>query len=379
MVPETESVVRTSRCLIGCGANLGSRREQLDQAIDMLRFMPGVEMLEVSRFVETRPIGGPPGQPAFLNAACLVETSFEPEEMLDMLTAVENTLHRERQTRWGPRTIDLDLLMYDERVITTKRLQVPHPRMTTRRFVLEPATEIAADLRHPIAGCTLKELLENISQRHLHVAVVGVPGSGAPEVAAAVADVTLARLLHAPNTLLSCSRGLADHTASTAASCAWLEHMKAYAEPLLESQWPDDPHGTVADYWLETVRLVAEAWLTPKERESFLPAFRKVSHETICPHVVLFLEVQQQTLVERMAYRSQSTASSDVFADLVASQTTGGGKRGVADLLALQEAMADCLLRGGGYCPQPKAVIRLTADDLGRVILDAVAAIEAIA
>lgn len=379
MVPETEGVVRPSRCLIGCGANLGSRREQLDQAIDMLRFMPGVEMLQVSRFVETQPIGGPPGQPPFLNAACLVETSFAPEEMLDMLAAVENTLHRERHTRWGPRTIDLDLLMYDEQVITTERLQVPHPRMTTRRFVLEPATEIAADLRHPVAGCTLRELLENISQRHLHVAVVGVPGSGAAEVAAAVADVTLARLLHAPTALPGCSPATAHQAEPPATSRGWRERVEAYAAPLRESQWPDDPHGTVADYWLEGVRLAADAWLPPVERESFLSAFEQVSHETVCPHVVLFLEVRQQTLVERMAYRSHATDSSDVFADLVATQAATGGERGVADLLAFQEAMAECLLHGGGCCPRPKAVIRLAADDLGRTVLDAVAAVEAIA
>ena len=122
------------RSLIGCGANLGCPREQLDRAIDMLRFMPGIELLQASRFFETRPIGGPPGQPAYLNAACLVETSFEPEDLLALLAAIENTLDRRREHRWGPRSIDLDLLLHGDRVIENERLQLPHPRMTTRRF-----------------------------------------------------------------------------------------------------------------------------------------------------------------------------------------------------------------------------------------------------
>ena len=136
---------RPVRSLIGCGANLGCPREQLNQAIDMLRFMPGIALLEVSQFIETRPVGGPPGQPAYLNAACLIETNFEPEDLLAMLAAIENTLDRRREQRWGPRSIDLDLLLHGDRIIENERLQLPHPRMTTRRFVLEPAAEIAPD------------------------------------------------------------------------------------------------------------------------------------------------------------------------------------------------------------------------------------------
>lgn len=180
-----------ARCLIGCGSNLGRRREFLDRSIELIRFMPGVSLLAVSRFRETRPIGGPAGQDAFLNGACLIETDLSPHEVLAMLAAVENTLHRERLERWGPRTIDLDLLLYDDVVLDTETLTLPHPRMPTRRFVLEPCVEIAADLRHPLAGCTLAEMLESISAPQPRVAVVGVPGSGAREVAAAIAETLL--------------------------------------------------------------------------------------------------------------------------------------------------------------------------------------------
>ena len=163
-------------CLIGCGSNQGARREQLDRAIELLGVMPGITMRAVSRHRETRPIGGPPDQAPFLNGACLVDTDLGPHELLDVLAAVENTLHRERMERWGPRTIDLDILLYDQivlddSVVAGTSLTIPHPRMSTRRFVLEPAVEIAPDLRHPHSGCSLRDLLDNISQPHLHVAV----------------------------------------------------------------------------------------------------------------------------------------------------------------------------------------------------------------
>lgn len=370
---------RLPQCLIGCGANLGSRREQLDQAIDMLRFMPGVEMLEVSQFVETRPIGGPVGQPPFLNAACLVETNFEPEEMLDMLTAVENALRRERNTRWGPRTIDLDLLTYGDRVITTEHLQVPHPRMTTRRFVLEPAAQIAAELRHPVAGCTIGELLDNISQQHLHIAVVGIPGSGAPEIATAVADVTLSRLLHAPAFIPLPDQRKGGSLNYEYVVEDWLDLAQACAEPLSRSHWPDDPHGTVTDFWLEGVRLAAASQLNPAASQRFKAVFERVVEDTVCPHVVLFLEVRPQTIVERLAYRAHAAGRSDVFADLVTRDGERETNTLVEQLINLQEQLRGSLLRGEGCCPRPKAVIRLNADDLGQAALDAAAAVEAIA
>ena len=371
---------KVARCLIGCGANVGARREQLDQAIDMLRFMPGIQLMHVSQFLETRPVGGPPGQPPYLNAACLIETTFEPIEVLDMLLAVENTLQRSRETRWGPRTIDLDLLIYDDCILKTERLQVPHPRMTTRRFVLEPAAEIAADLEHPVSRCSIHELLENISQRHLHVAVVGVPGSGAPEIADAVADVTLSRLIHAPAPLPIAGWGALStkHVSTKEPTEQLLLLSQKYADPLLKANWPDGPHGTVTDYWIESIRLAAENNSAIDTNKQFENAFASISQKTVTPHVVLLLNVNRQTLSERIAYRAHAAQQSDVFADLVAVQTMTTSDQGIATLLSLQEHLIDCLLSTQGRQCRPKAVIQLDSDDLGKAALDAVAAIEGI-
>jgi len=371
---------KVARCLIGCGANIGARREQLDQAIDMLRFMPGIQLTHVSQFLETRPVGGPPGQPPYLNAACLIETTFEPIEVLDMLLAIENTLQRSRETRWGPRTIDLDLLIYDDCILKTERLQVPHPRMTTRRVVLEPAVEIAANLKHPVSRCSIRELLENISQRHLHVAVVGVPGSGAPELANAVADVTLSRLIHAPAPLPIAGWGaLSKKQVSTKEPTEQLLLLsQKYADPLLKANWPDGPHGTVTDYWIESIRLAAENNSAIDTNKQFENAFASISQKTVTPHVVLLLNVNRQTLSERIAYRAHAAQQSDVFADLVAVQTMTTSDQGITKLLSLQEQLIDCLLSTPGSQYRPKAVIQLDSDDLGKAALDAVAAIEGI-
>ena len=372
---------KTADCLIGCGANEGARREQLNQAIDMLRFMPGVRLVDVSQFLETLPVGGPPGQSPYLNAACLIETTFKPAEVLDMLLAVENTLHRSRETRWGPRTIDLDLLLYDDCVLKTECLQVPHPRMTTRRFVLEPAAAIAADLKHPVAGCTIRELLENISERHLHVAVVGVPGSGAPEIADAVADVTLSRLIHAPAPLPLSSFG-APNGEQSAIKEEPIDQLlllsQKYAAPLLKANWPVDPHGTVTDYWIESIRLAAQNNSVSDTNKQFENAFATISQETVVPNVILLLNVNHQTLSERIAYRTHSAQQSDIFSDLVAVQTMMTTDQGIHTLLTLQERLVNCLLHNQETQCRPKAVIQLDSDDLGKAAFDAVAAIEGI-
>ncbi len=367
-----------ARCLIGCGSNQGSRREQLDQAIELVRYMPGVELLVTSRLRETRPIGGPPGQQSFLNSACLIETDLPPHDVLDMLAAVENTLHRERGDRWGPRTMDLDILLYDNLVLDSESLTLPHPRMTTRRFVLEPCVEIAPHLEHPLAGCTLQELLDNISQPHLHVSVVGVPGSGAPEVAAAIADATLARLMHAPSPVPpQVFGGIGNPTESQ-----WRRTLIDYARPLHADVWPVDPHGTVTDYWLETLQLAAQDILSPLMRVRFDNDFLQIASGTVVPHVVILLVVTPEVLLERIAFRAgQSGPHTDYFSDLLPAGAVAGVSSAdtVTSLMRLQSRLISRLRQPGQGIGHPKAAVVLDASDLGQATLDAVAAVEALA
>ncbi len=147
-------------CLLGLGSNLGDRAGNLGEALRLLA--RHVAVLRVSSLHETLPVGGPPGQGTFLNAAGVVATDRSPTELLAVLRDIESQLGRERALCWGPRTIDLDLLLYDQQVIHSPDLTVPHPRMHERRFVLAPAAEIAGDLRHPVQGATIDELLARL-------------------------------------------------------------------------------------------------------------------------------------------------------------------------------------------------------------------------
>jgi 2-amino-4-hydroxy-6-hydroxymethyldihydropteridine diphosphokinase len=154
----------TSRALIGLGSNLGDRRATLEAAIAALDATPGVRVGRVSAFHETEPVGGPPGQGAYLNAAALLETTLGPLELLPVLQAIEARFGRVRGIRWGERTLDLDLLLFDDRIIQTPELSIPHPRLMERRFVLEPLAEVAPQAVEPRTRRTVSELLAELDR-----------------------------------------------------------------------------------------------------------------------------------------------------------------------------------------------------------------------
>jgi len=152
---------QTNRAFIGLGTNLGNREENLAAARQRLARLPASSLVRFSSVYPTSP-WGKVDQPPFLNQVASVDTRLTPRELLQEMLAIENDLGRQRQERWGPRVIDLDLLLYGHQVIREDDLTVPHPHLTRRAFVLAPLMEIAPDLKLP-DGTYIREILANLS------------------------------------------------------------------------------------------------------------------------------------------------------------------------------------------------------------------------
>ena len=130
------------KAVVALGANIGNPREQMDLALALLR--EATEVIAVSSYLVTKPVGGPE-QPDYLNAVCILESDLPATDLLAVLQGIEKSLGRERNERWGPRTIDLDLIQYGSLLSAADELELPHPRAHERRFVLEPWFEIEPD------------------------------------------------------------------------------------------------------------------------------------------------------------------------------------------------------------------------------------------
>jgi len=150
------------RVWIGLGANLGDRLGTLERAVRWLDATSGVEVQRVSTWRDTPPMGPP--QPTYLNGVVRVLTAFSPMEMLTILRQLEVAAGRVRTVRWGPRTLDLDLLFIEGLILETPELVLPHPGIPERRFVLEPLCELDPDFVHPVLDRPLSDLLEALTE-----------------------------------------------------------------------------------------------------------------------------------------------------------------------------------------------------------------------
>jgi 2-amino-4-hydroxy-6-hydroxymethyldihydropteridine diphosphokinase len=150
-----------SRVFIGIGSNQGDRFMLISQAVKLLSAVGGMQVTRLATIIETEPVGGPP-QPPFLNTVVEADTARTPQELLAALKDIERRLGRTSSSvRWAPRPIDLDLLLYDDRIINDADLVIPHPRLHERGFVLEPLAQLSPELIHPV----LKEPIAALRDR----------------------------------------------------------------------------------------------------------------------------------------------------------------------------------------------------------------------
>jgi len=275
-----------AECLIGLGSNLGDRAAQLAEACRLLCGHPQIERLESSTHHRTRPVGGPADQEMFLNAALRIRTSLAPHDLLRVVHGIEQQLGRERRQRWGPRAIDIDVLLYDERVEESGDLVLPHPRMAVRRFVLAPACEIAADMVHPTTGWTLGTLLRRLDEPPRWVAIAGTDAGQTAQLAASVVAATGARLLRDPAPSLPRTAEESDIARrELRAIAARREQLQGLAQQPLDSSagWH------VCDYWFPQSAALARAWLSNPAHDQVLAACAAASAAVPVPQCVLHL------------------------------------------------------------------------------------------
>ncbi len=262
--------------LIGLGANLGDRAAALETAIELLRAEPEIRVEAVSSFRTSKPAGGPEGQAEFLNAAARLETSLSPEGLLAMLLEIEAQIGRVRAERWGPRVIDLDLLLFDQLELKTPALELPHPRMCYRRFVLEPAAEIAAEMVWPVSGWRVEKLLSNLSTsaRYIAVSVSTIPP--VHEFLRAIQAESGCRLVLEPDDR----------------ECHPLQLSRFSIPEIESSSWPKDSSWTISDFWFDRAIVNAD-WVYGtnfQANPSTFSRWAKLRTNVVQPRIVFILE-----------------------------------------------------------------------------------------
>jgi 2-amino-4-hydroxy-6-hydroxymethyldihydropteridine diphosphokinase len=300
---------------LGLGANLGDREGNVRKALEMLAAR-AVGVRVTSALIETEALGGPKSQPRFINAAAMAETDLSPRELLRVICEVEKALGRKRPAaRFAARPIDIDILLYGDRIIDAPDLTVPHPRIAERGFVLEPLAEIAPGLAVPGTGRTVAELWAALNAparrpgagravlAFRHIAVEGPMGVGKTTLAARLAHELGYRLvLEAPEAnpflpLMYKDRRRWAFQAQVAFLLDRYRQLAALAQGDLFSP------GTVADYFFEKDRIFAGLNLPAEELELYLRLEQGIAGRLLRPDAVVYLRASPGVLLDRVRRR----------------------------------------------------------------------------
>ena len=258
------------RCLLGIGANLGDPARQITDAVRLLADHPQIRLQAKSRDWPTQPVGGPAGQPTFLNVAVLIETDLSPELLLAQIQAVERAIGRTRSAPWEARPIDLDILLYDDWVVQRPELKIPHPWMVARRFVLGPAAEIAPEQPHPVLGWSLARLWQHANAAPPRFALVGCAGL---QLLQATAESAAARLIVDVDSAVR-SAGLPSAVLDFGQQ---LELLDERVERLHQSNWnqlvPAQP--LLCAFWIDESLVAAQTVLGARDQRRFEPEYAR--------------------------------------------------------------------------------------------------------
>jgi 2-amino-4-hydroxy-6-hydroxymethyldihydropteridine diphosphokinase len=292
-----------STCFIGIGSNMGNRRANLVAALELIGRLPGTVVRRVSRFVDTTPVGGPPGQHQFLNAAAEVETILRPQLLLDRLLDVEVRLGRARSEFWGPRPIDLDILLFDNMEVNEPELTLPHPRMHFRRFVLEPLVEIAPDIVHP-AGWTIRQRWGQLNSWPHYLAITGPMGVGKTTIAQRIAAQLHADLIEEQFDSAQLGRLYGGDTLQ--ADTVQRGFLASRCELLDTRRWQGTrPEWIISDFWFAQSIAYSDVLCDADAREKHRSEVCRAASGVLEPTLVVWLDAPPAELAARVHARGR--------------------------------------------------------------------------
>ena len=294
---------------IGLGGNIGDCHRTLKSAERMIGEIESTTVEKISGFIETEPVGGPPRQPKYLNAVAEISTSLSPVELLEELQTIESTLGRDRflEERYGPRTCDLDILLYGDCQIDTTVLTIPHPRMHFREFVLNPLVEIAPHAVNPQMRKTAKEMLDDLNQDRQKpiptlISVIGPMAAGKTTLAQMLSSDLEAELIYedfAGNPFI---------TAATAGDPWTLPSQMYFLLSRVDQLSPKkmfDLKPTVADYGFCQDRIYAEILLEGEDLLAYKHLYSQFNKLIVQPSVLIHCDASLDVLMDRIARRGR--------------------------------------------------------------------------
>lgn len=303
-------ISKISIAYIGLGSNLGNRAEHIANALEKLNDLDNVTVEAVSGTIETSPLGGK-DQPDYLNAVAKIKTSLDPKQLLKAISRIEDSLDRTRNEKWSSRSIDLDILLYGDKILNTPELTIPHSRMHLRSFVLRGLCELSSDLIHPVLDRSVKELTDRLNGADFTIepdmpqliSVAGIIGAGKTTLAAALSRTLNCEMLpEAYDT----NPYLADEYAGKAGSAFDCEmyFLKSRIEQLkTDALSPGAP--IVTDYIFDKQLIYAGQWLDKQQMAEFTKSNNAAAEIIRKPVLVIYLKTSPEICLQRIHKRNR--------------------------------------------------------------------------